>query len=340
MHLKSLVLLALLSQQLLACSNSVSTLCQKKLLDSHAFGDEMISIKLPNERYLLYSDKKISNYLKYDKFLHLYLVQKKDNFKYPFLFSKMKTKSYLVNTSREILPGKITYYQRGLNSFARYSKKVEAPSLLSDNCCALEGIVTSRGIIQKEYLQHFIDTPSSDYADFGFRVAKESKKVVISKINYFFKHNPFKEGDIVLEMDGKKVLSPSAFMKKVLFSKIDSKHSFKVQRGKRVIEFTQNAKRRLSGGFVKETFLEYIGFYFDDEYRLTEDNLRYQLKKGDKLLSINAKKITCDDDIYETFDPYNDNKFLILRNGFSFIIKIGAYYKKKSKDSVSIFNNR
>lgn len=339
MHLRSLVLVAIFSLPLLACSNSVSALCQKKLLDSHAFDDEKISIKLSNNRYLIYSDKKISHYLKYDTFLNLYLVEKKDSFKYPFLFTKAKTKNYILNTSKKILPGKIIYQQRGLNKLARYSKQMNTPALLSDNCCALEGIVTSRGIIQKEYLRHFIESKSSDYADFGFRINEKSKKVLINKVDYFIKHNPFREGDVVVKMDGKKVFSPSVFMRKVLFSKLGSKHIFTVKRGKKVFTVSQVATKRLSGGFVKETFLEHIGFYFDKKYRLIKNNVAYQLKKGDKLLFINSKKIECDDDIYRAFNPYVDNKFLIQRDDFSFIVKIKAFYHRKSRDSVSIFNH-
>lgn len=324
MLLKSLVLVAFFSLPLLSCTDNISTLCQKKLLDSHAFGDETLSLKLQHNKYLLYSEKKLHNFLKYDPFLHLYLVEKKDDFKFPFLFVKKQTKHYITNSKKTVVPTQVRKLQVGLNVFATYNKKVDVPSVVTDYCCALEGIVTKRGVIEKAYIEHFIKSKSSDYADFSFRVKRDAKSVVVSKVDYFIKNTPFKVGDIILEMDGKKAPSPSLFMQKVLFSKIGSKHTFKIKRGKKIFSVSQTALKRLAGGFVKETFLEHIGFYFDKEYRLMKKNPKYQLKKGDKLLFINSKKIEYDDDIYRAFNPHNDNKFLIQRGGFSFIITIKA----------------
>jgi len=311
-----------LALPLLACDGKTSTLCQKKLLDSNAFQKREVSLKVSKDRRLIYSDRKISNYIKYDKFLHLYLVKSQDSFKYPFLFTKDKPSSLIANSQKDILHSKIIQKQIGLNNFARLKNSLRSPLVVTDNCCAVEGVVTSKGMIEKEYLQHFLNSKSSDYADFGFRVKEFSKKVVITKVNLFIKNNPFREGDEIISMDSKKIYSASTLMKRVLFSKIGSKHTLRVKRDSKVIKLVVKAHKRLAGGFVKETFLEYIGLFLDSSNRLTKDNVKYQLKKRDKVLYINSKKISSSDDIYRAFRVGEDNKFLILRDGFSFTIKI------------------
>jgi len=322
MFFKSFVAVATFSFSLFACTESISTLCQKKLLDSHAFQNQKISLKISKNRRLVYSDKQISHYIKYDKFLHLYLVDVKDNFKYPFLFVQKKPTSHIANTAKKVFPIKIEAKQIGLSYFAKADKPLPKYTVITENCCALEGIVTSRGIVDAAYLQHFMKTKKSDYADFGFRVKKSKKRVFVAKVNPFIKDNHFKEGDEILSMDSQKVSSPAHLMQRALFATIGSKHTFKVKRDNKIIQFTQKAEKRLAGGFVKETFLEQIGIYLDATYRLTQESWKYQLKKGDRILYINAKKIESDDDIYRAFHADEKNKFLIYRDGFSFTIKI------------------
>ena len=54
------------------------------------------------------------------------------------------------------IEGKVVKKQIGLNSFATFSEPLSAPALLLNSCCTLEGIVTSEGIIEKEYVERFL----------------------------------------------------------------------------------------------------------------------------------------------------------------------------------------
>lgn len=65
--------------------------------------------------------------------------------------------------------------------------------MLLNSCCAIEGIVTERGIIEKEYIDRFLKVKKVSYGDFGVRVKDVGSDVVVFSSNPFIEGNRFKK---------------------------------------------------------------------------------------------------------------------------------------------------
>uniref|UniRef100_UPI0025E0F609 DUF7488 domain-containing protein n=1 Tax=Sulfurimonas sp. TaxID=2022749 RepID=UPI0025E0F609 len=230
-----------------------------------------------------------------------------------------------VNKKRAI-EGKIIKRQIGLNSFATFSEKVLAPSLLTNSCCALEGIVTSKGIIEKKYIERFLSNKSSDYSDIGIRVEDKNKLVIIKRVNPFIIENPFVKGDCVVSLNGKKVKDSATFMRKILFSKIGTIHKIKIKRDSKYFNIKVKTKKRYGGGYLSDTFLEEKGIYFSPNLtiiKVSNEFDGYGLKIGDQLIQVNGNKI---DNIADIREHISDFKYfaslLFQRRGFQFFVNI------------------
>ncbi len=294
--------------------------CKLKINDSHSIINNSLYIPINKTQRLVYSETKpLGKIIKADKFLGLYLVEGFKGFRYPFKIGVHTPSGIAVVDNKMSLEGKITKKQIGLDRLATFSEVPFVPSLLTGSCCNLEGVVTPRGIIQKEYLSHFINSKQVDYGDIGIRIdAKRS----ITKVDPFFKNNPFEVSDIVVGFDGKKVLSASRLMQDILFAKIGSVHKIKVLRDKKFCEFNVAVHQRCGGGLISDTFLEHICFYFNDDMTLKSVD-GYGLKAGDKLLSINGKSVSCLDDIPAAIGRKSEDMvFLFQRDGFQFFVHI------------------
>lgn len=294
--------------------------CELKIKDSHSIVNNSLYIPINKTQRLVYSQTTpIGKIIKADKFLGLYLVSGLEGFKYPFKIGAYRPSGVAVVDDKMALEGKITQEQIGLNTLAKFSEAPFVPSFLSSSCCNLEGLVTPRGIIQKEYLSHFINTKNSDYSDIGIRIDKTRS---IVKVDPFLKNNPFKVSDVVIGFDGKKVLSANRLMQDILFSKIGTQHKVKVLRDKKSFEFDVSTYKRIGGGLICDTFLEQKGFYFNDDLTLKSVE-GYGLKEGDKLLSINGNKISSQDDIPAAIGTKTEDMvFLFQRDGFQFFVHI------------------
>ncbi|WP_345993030.1 PDZ domain-containing protein [Sulfurimonas sp. HSL-1716] len=294
--------------------------CEQKIKDSHSIVNNSLYIPVSKTQRLVFSESlPVGNIIKADKFLGLYLISGLEGFRYPFKISTHLPSGLAVVDDKMALEGKITAAQLGLDSLAKFSEVPFVPSFLSSSCCNLEGLVTSRGIIQKSYLSHFLNTKSSDYGDIGIRI---DEKRCITKIDPFLKGNPFHVADIVVEFDGKKIASAERFMQNILFAKIGSLHKIKILRDKKSLNFDVKIYKRFGGGLISDTFLEQKGFYFNDDLTL-KSVVGYGLKKGDELLSINGNKIGSLDDIPAAIGTKTEDMvFLFQRDGFQFFVHI------------------
>ncbi|MCK4738229.1 MAG: Pdz/Dhr/GlgF, partial [Sulfurimonas sp.] len=180
---------------LYACKGGFEA-CRLKTIHSDAIFNQTLQIPVQNNKRLLFSktipDAKI---IKHDPYLSLYLVENKKNFKHPFRINNKLSLGTAAVNNEIIVEGKIVKKQIGLNSFASYSEPLFAPSILLNSCCALEGIVTPNGIIEKEYLERFLKIKKVSYADIGIRVVDEKKLIIVNVSNPFMKNNPFKKDD-------------------------------------------------------------------------------------------------------------------------------------------------
>ena len=324
--LRLFVALNLLLLNIYACQGGYDS-CIKKVKDSHTVRGKSLYIPVKKNRILVYSrTQPQGKILKYDPFLSLYLIEDKRKFPYPFdinmklqLGSAMVTKSI----SRE---GKILKNQVGLNLLAKYSEPLLVPALLTSSCCSLEGIVTPRGIIQKEYIKRFLSSAKAEYADIGIRVKNDSGFVIVTASNPYLSDNPLKQGDCVLAYDGTKVRAASVFMRSVLFSKIGSRHKIKIKRGKKIMNLSVVSRKREGGGVVSDTFLEPKGIYFDSKLhiiKLSQHFLDFGLLVGDQLLQVNGVKVKNQEELLVYIEKFKDfSSLLFERKHFQFFVDI------------------
>ena len=299
----------------------------QKIKDSQAIKNQSYYIPVTKHQRLIYSKTKPhGKILKYDPYLSLYLVEDKHGFAYPF-DTNLRVPLGIAGVDRDfVLEGRFKTNQIGLNHLATFSSPLQTPSLILTSCCSLEGIVTPRGIIQKEYINHFLRTKKVSYSDFGIRVAQLRRTIVVKAVNPFFQNNKFKKGDFIISLDGKKIKSASLFMRKVLFSKIGSKHKVIVKRGTKKITLLVIAKKRLGGGELSDTFLEFLGISFDKHLKIIDiapKAKKYNLKLGDVLMQINRQDVKDSQQIYDAISKSKDSTYLLFqRDNFQFFVKI------------------
>ena len=318
------VLLSFMSIQ--ACEGGFDS-CIAKIKDSHAIQGNRLSISLLNNQKLLYSqttpNQKI---LKHDPFLSLYLVEEKNNFKYPFVMNNHLSLGNAGVNEKFAIEGKIREHQIGLNQFARFNEALFAPALLLNSCCSFEGIVTPQGIIEKAYIQRFIESSENSYGDIGVRVQERDKKVYIIAIDPFLEKNPFMIGDCIVSLDGKKVQSASKLMRDILFSKIGMAHRVAILRDKKLVYVNIKSYKRYGGGYVSDTFLEQKGIYFDENLcinKLSNEAQRSGFKLQDQVLQVNGKRVQTQKELRDFV--YGDKakvEILLQRDGFQFFMKL------------------
>ena len=301
--------------------------CSAKVKDSHSIAEKNLQIPLKKHQKLIFS-KNIPNakILKYDTFLSLYLVEDRKYFISPFKITKRYKKNLASFNNKSIIRGTIKRKQIGLNSFAVFSKTLSSPALLTSRCCSLEGIVTPKGIIEKEYLYRFVKSKESNYSDVGIRIEDINKSVVVVGVDPFFKGNLFKREDKLLSLNGKRVKSSAMFMKQILFSKCGTKQRVTLLRANKKISIEIVTQKRYGGGFVSDTFLERKGLFFNDALiinRVTKDAQKYGLKISDKLLQVDGIEVKNMQDIIKNVQ--SGKKFVSLlfeRRGFQFFVQV------------------
>lgn len=310
----------------LACEGGYDS-CIAKIKDSHTIEKNRLSIPLKNNQKLLYSKttpkKKI---IKHDPFLSLYLVQEPNNFKYPFVINNHLTLGNAGVNDRFAIEGRIVEHQLGLNQFARFNEALFAPSLLLNSCCSFEGIVTAEGIIEKEYIQRFIESAHNTYSDIGVRIESRDNKVFVSAVDPFLENNPFVVGDCIVSFNGIKVQNGSKLMRDILFSKIGEMHRVEIKRDNKLLRVNAKSYKRYGGGYLSDTFLEQKGIYFDEDLyvkKLSNQAQRYGLKLQDKVLQVNGTRVKTQKELRDFV--YGDKakvEILLQRDGFQFFMKL------------------
>ena len=320
------VLFNLLLLNIYACQGGYFS-CVKKIKDSHTIHKNSLYIPVKNHKILVYSKcKPNAKILKYDPFLSLYLIEDRKKFPYPFDINMRLQLGSAVVTDKRSTEGRILKNQIGLNRLAMFSEKIITPSLLTSSCCSLEGVVTPNGIIQKEYIQRFLSSAPSTYADIGIRVKNDEGFVVVTASNPYLKNNPFKKDDCIVSFDGKKVNAASVFMRSVLFSKIGSKHKVEIKRNGKFIGFNVVSSKRYGGGAISDTFLEHKGIYFDKTLhivKLSKEFKEYGMILGDQLLQVNGVYVQNQSELLRYIEDFKDfSSLLFERRKFQFFVNI------------------
>jgi len=311
---------------LFACKGGYNS-CILKVNDSKSIANQALQIPLKKNQKLVFSSSQPNaKIIKHDPFLNLYLIKDRKPFKHPFIINKNPALGIASINKKIAIEGKIAKQQVGLNSFATFSEALFTPALVLNSCCALEGLVTPRGIIEKEYLQRFIESKSVGYGDIGIRVYDKNDKIIVTRVNPFVDNNPFKKDDIIISMDGLKIKKSAIFMRNILFAKQGSSHKIKIQRGLKKTTCIVKIDKRYGGGYISDTFLEHIGIYLSKNLtitRLSDKYKNYGIKVGDMLMQVNSKAVLNYDDIAKYVAEFKKPAtILIQRDGFQFFVNI------------------
>ena len=311
---------------LYACKGGY-TACVQKAKDAKIIQKEGLRIPLKNGQCLLFTKQTPhAKILKYDPFLSLYLVKDIKPFAYPYdINMRLQLGSAILN-DKDAKEGRFVKHQIGLDSFAVYNQALTSPALISSSCCSIEGVATAKGVIQKEYIKHFIEVKKVLYSDIGIRVYDEKNQVIVDAIDPFIQNNPFKINDCIVMFDNKKVNNASVLMKNILFSKRGSEHTVIVKRAKEFLTFKVASRKRYGGGFLSDTFLEQKGIYFDEGLRinfLSKIFQNYGLKIGDKLIQVNGVQIKNQNELRHYIENFEEYASLLFeRNKFQFFVNI------------------
>jgi hypothetical protein len=324
--LRLFLALNLLLLNLYACKGGYES-CKLKLKDSNSLTCSTINLPVKKHQRLLFSTSKpTAKILKHDPYLSLYLIEDTKGFKYPFVINHNLVLGTAVVNEKRAIEGKILKHQIGLNHFATFSEAVDFPSVMLTSCCSLEGLVTPRGIIEKEYLERFIKIKKVSYGDIGIRVKDDGGYVLVNSVNHFMRGNPFMLDDCILTFDGKKVRDAATLMRWILFSKIGSIHTLKIKRGSKYLTLKMKTQKRYGGGYLDDTYLKFLGLHFDKNLnivRIEPKAYKYELKIGDRLISINQKNVPSESEIVKMLlENKKVSNLLFTREHFQFFVKI------------------
>jgi len=299
--------------------------CQLKYEVSSVIVDNTQGIAIDKSFAIVYSEEEPDyKIIKRDPYLGLNLIQAPKLFKHVFKFYKHNPKNLAAVTPSLTIEGKITSEQIGLNELAQFSKKIPKNALITGTCCGILGLSTPHGIIEKEYLRFFMESETVEYSDMGIRLANQ-EGVRVVEVNPFFQDSPFMLNDIILFMDKKKASSAGQVSRDILFSKPGSLHHFIILRDAKKMKVQTSTIDRNSGGEVPESFFGFFGLELDKDLIVQKDAPKFEIKKGDKLLSVMKKEVKTLEDIRHVLSLEKESEeelvfLLFKREGFDFFI--------------------
>lgn len=291
-----------------------------------------------SEHEVLYYSKQAprTGLIKRDPFLGLNLVKSSKSFKHAYKFYHTSPKKLAALTMAETLPGEVTKEQVGLNTLAGFSQDIPSNALITGRCCGIVGISTEKGIIQKPYIEHFLNSTPVVYADFGIRVEdKKGKGVWVKEVNPFYENNPFLLHDQILKMDEQAVSSAAQLSRDMLFAKPGSEHRFLILRDNTKMLLSTSSHQGSSGGLVPESFFDLFGLELDEHLVVQKDNPGYEIKKNDRLLHVMGIEVKTLQDVRGVLSTLMQSKepmvvLLFRRQGFEFFIHFDKPSNSKS----------
>ena len=316
MH-KVALFIALLVSTLFGCSSGFQS-CLQKVQDYHVIKENFIKIPITSTQAILYSDH-FSSYD--DPFLHLQLQTLSTKVSYPFKLHHNFPSSELALINSTISCGRLHLSEDPF--FASFSSSKETGVVLN-GCCAFLGIATSKGVITKPFLEHFLSKDRGVYGDIGVRFKNKNSKIVVATINPFFTHNPFKVGDVVLKVE-QQTYSLTALQQKILFSKVGRKLHFMIKRNKKTLHFNVAVAKRYGGGYISDSFLENIGIYLDQNLKVIRSTESH-IKPGDVIKVVEGKKVQTYQDIQQALSHLQGTLDIgIERKGFFFFVHLKEF---------------
>lgn len=322
---KLIYLLFLTLTSLSACSGEFVS-CSQKAFDAHVYINNKVTIPLQSDQKLMVTNQAPhEKYIVYNPYLGLALLKDTAPFKHPYTFNSIEKQHQLaIVFPTKVIKTKQISDQVGLNHLAKLTHMPEVTALLSDGCCHLQGVVTPNGMIEKAYLIDFINNKRMHYSDIGIRIRQDKKSIVVSHVDPFYPNNPFKVGDVITQFNKKKCHSASLLAQKILLSEQGSKVQVAIKRDGLEHQLELRLNKRFGGGLVSDTFLERLGFYFNDALivtKVTSKAKQLGVRSGDKLIRVNQKDVSALSEVAEHLKSH-ENSLLFKRKGFEFNLQI------------------
>ncbi len=308
--------------------------CYKKDVKSIVYFGETKAIAVSKHYAVAYLEKKPKHsFVKYDPFLSLYLFYSKKAL-HPIRLKntdKLTLGEWLASMDdNSMYTGNFAQRGVGLNIFFEQNSKTPPNSMISCLCCDIYGIGVGHGkFISSNFIKRFLNAKSVYYGDIGVRFAKRGKDVIVSSVNPMFKNQKLKVGDIVKKIDGKRVKKVEDIEDYILFQKIGKTVKLKFSRNNKTITVKIKIQKRYGGGELSDSFLEAKGMFFDKNLvikGIKKDSFAQKsgLLIGDKLLQIDRKSVTSEDDARRIFSKIKkkDIDLLFDRDDFQFFVKV------------------
>ncbi len=307
--------------------------CYKKNLKSFVYFGNIKAVAISKYLAVAYlKTKPKRKYEKYDPLLNLYLFRSKEPLNAVKLRSsnKLKIGEWIAGMDEDALyVGNYATSDDIYDSIYLPNAKLSPSSIISCLCCDVYGLGIEGGkFVGSEFIKRLINSKERiiKYGDIGVEFKKIGKNFVVKEV--LDNKQPLKVGDRIVSINGKMLNSIKQLRRAILFSKPGVVLKVKYFRGKALIESDIKVKDRfLDSGFYSKKF----GIKFDKNLKIidlkkTDLGYRSGLRVGDKILSINGKRVKNVEKIKEYFKKSRDKKIelLIDRDDFQFFVYLGV----------------
>ena len=207
-------------------------------------------------------------------------------------------------------------------------------TLVISPCYAVVGVSMLGGIVESEFLLHFIRGGSSDSDDLGGRDLNNSdfgwgdlgvrlNGFEVVHIDPFFVGEQFAVGDKIMSINGEKFNTARELERYILLLAPRSTARVVAARNGEPHEFEKPVSKRLGGFLAADTFLEHYGFRLDKNLFIVsvEESKKGRLQTGDQLVAINGVLVKTSAEVRAALTGRTGQlKALMQRDSFQFFI--------------------
>lgn len=277
------------------------------------------AVPISKTQAIVFTDKALQSYVKKDVFLNLYLVERPKKSLYFFKLREAHLKPLFFVNAEVKNKVKMLKFQIGLK-FGQIN--VKSTGIITDDCCALLGLVNNGRLIEQSYLKHFLK-PNHKYRYFNAQFEQKEDEVVVKQINPFIK-NLLKRGDKIIKINQHKIYALRDFWYYVLLEAPNDQMIFKIKRGKQIHYLKIKALTQKVPRYIADTFLPSVGIFTNEKLKIIQLNhkkLPYNnvLKLGDQIIKVNNKKCHTASCVREQLQKSHQSAhFSIKRKGIIF----------------------
>jgi len=308
--------------------------CYKRDIKSTVYFGDTKAIAISKHYAIAYLKKKPKYpFVKYDPFLNLYLFYRQK----PMFFIKLKDTDKLTlgewlasMDENSMYVGNFSQRGIGLNIYFEQNSKTPPNSMISCLCCDIYGLGVGSGkFISSNFIKRFLHSSEIFYGDIGARFAKRGRDIVVSFINPLFKNQKLKVGDIIRQINNRKVYKVEDIEDFILFQKRDQTVKIEFIRDNKIQTLSIKVKKRYGGGELSDSFLENRGIFFDKKLKIIgvakgSFAQKSGLKIGDKLLQIDRVNVKDQNSVKSFFSKTQKKSLDLLfdRDDFQFFVKV------------------